>query len=64
MRKAIDIAKYFIKLDLDEPQGTPEGNIKLQQLLVLANLASLAEYGEPLFDDEIMAVGEFDKNKF
>lgn len=64
MRKAIDIAKYFIKLGLDEPQDTPEGNIKLQQLLVLANLASLAEYGEPLFDDEITAVREFDKDKF
>lgn len=55
MSDAFDYAKYFIKKDLDTRRNTFDGNMKLQKLLLLADLVSLAERDEPLFDDVIFA---------
>ena len=55
MSDVFDYAKYFIKLGLDTNRNTFDGNMKLQKLLVLANLISLAMHRKPLFDDEILA---------
>jgi len=55
MSDVFDYAKYFIKQDLDTQNNTFDGNMKLQKLLVLADLVSLAELGKPLFDDTIYA---------
>ena len=55
MRDVYDFAKFFIKNGADSKPNTYDGNMKLQKLLVLADLASIAEYGEPLFDDQVLA---------
>lgn len=55
MRDVYDFAKYFIKNGADSRPNTYDGNMKLQKLLVLADLANIAEYGEPLFDDQVLA---------
>lgn len=55
MRDVYDFAKFFIKNGADSSPNTYDGNMKLQKLLVLANLANIAEYGEPLFDDRVLA---------
>lgn len=55
MRDVYDFAKFFLKKGADSKPNTYDGNMKLQKLLVLANLASIAEYGETLFDDQILA---------
>ena len=55
MPDVFDFAKYFIQQNLDTKRNTFDGNMKLQKLLVLADLISLAERGVPLFDDEILA---------
>lgn len=55
MRDVYEFAKYFIKNGADSMPNTYDGNMKLQKLLVLADLANIAEYGEPLFDDEVLA---------
>lgn len=54
MRDVYEVAKYFIKNDADSLPNTNEGNMKLQSLLVFANMINVAEYGELLFDDEII----------
>ena len=54
--KAIDYAKYFIKNDVDSFPNTRDGEIKLQSMLLFANLINLAENGEVLFDDDILVV--------
>lgn len=51
MKDVYDVAKYFIKNDADSFPNTYEGNMKLQSLLVFANMINVAEYGELLFDD-------------
>ena len=51
MRDVYDVAKYFIKNDADSFPNTYEGNMKLQSLLVFANMINFAKYGELLFDD-------------
>lgn len=51
MKDVYDVAKYFIKNDADSLPNTYEGNMKLQSLLVFANMINVAEYGELLFDD-------------
>lgn len=51
MRDVYDVAKYFINNDADSFPNTCEGNMKLQSLLVFANMINVAEYGELLFDD-------------
>ena len=55
MRDVYDFAKFFIKNGADSTPDTYDGNMKLQKLLVLADLASISEFGEPLFNDEILA---------
>ena len=55
MRDAYDFAKFFIKKGADSKPNTYDGNMKLQKLLVLADLANIAEYGEPLFKDQVLA---------
>ena len=55
MRDVYDLAKYFIKNDVDSMPNTFDGNMKLQKLLVLAELANIAEYGEHFFDEQILA---------
>lgn len=51
MRDVYDVAKYFIKNDADSFPNTYEGNMKLQSLVVFANMINFAKYGELLFDD-------------
>ena len=55
MRDVYDYAKYFIKNGADSTPNTYDGNMKLQKLLVLADLANIAEYGEVLFNEEVLA---------
>ncbi len=55
MKDAYDFAKFFMKSGADSKPNTYDGNMKLQKLLVFANLANIAEYGELLFNDQILA---------
>lgn len=55
MRDVYDLAKFFIKNGADSSPNTYDGNMKLQKLLVFADLANIAEYGEPLFGDQVLA---------
>ena len=55
MKDVYEYAKFFIKNGADSIPNTYDGNMKLQKLLVLADLASIAEYGEPLFDEQVLA---------
>ncbi|MDO4952803.1 MAG: DUF4065 domain-containing protein [Synergistaceae bacterium] len=55
MKDVYDFAKYFLKCEDATIANTYDGNMRLQKLLVLANLISIAEYNIPLFDDEILA---------
>lgn len=55
MRDVYDFAKYFIKNGADSLPNTYDGNMKLQKLLVLADMISVAEYGELLFGEEVLA---------
>lgn len=55
MRDAYDFAKFFIKNGADSRPNTRDGNMKLQKLLVFADLVNIAEYGEPLFGDKVLA---------
>lgn len=55
MKDVYDFAKFFIKNGADSMPNTYDGNMKLQKLLVLADLANIAEYGEPLFEDRVLA---------
>jgi Uncharacterized phage-associated protein len=50
-----DYAKYFIKRGMDTNHNTYDGNMKLQKMLVFANMIHLANTGGPLFDDPIRA---------
>ena len=52
MYKALDIAKYFIKLASPE-EGDFITNLKLQKLLYYAQGFHLALYGKPLFGEQI-----------
>lgn len=55
MHDVFDYAKYIIQKEPGSFKNTFDGNMRLQKLLVFANLISLAEYGEPLFDDPVLA---------
>ena len=55
MRDVYDFAKFFIKSGADFTPNTYDGNMKLQKLLVLADMAHLAQYGQPLFKDDVLA---------
>ena len=58
MYDAFDYAKYYIKCGLDTNRNTFDGNMKLQKLLVFADLISLAELNKPLFKDDILAFAQ------
>ncbi|WP_101844203.1 Panacea domain-containing protein [Halobacillus sp. Marseille-P3879] len=53
--KAIDVAKWFIKNNLDSPRNTFDGNMKLQKLLYFSQLIHVAKYGKLLFAEEMRA---------
>ena len=55
MRDVYDFAKYFIKNGADSKPNTYDGNMKLQKLLVLSDLANIAENGKLLFPDPVLA---------
>lgn len=55
MRDVYDFAKYFIKNGADSKPNTYDGNMKLQKLLVLSDLANIAENGKLLFSDPVLA---------
>lgn len=55
MRDVYEYAKYFIKNGADTNPDTYDGNMKLQKLLMLADLANIAEYGVPLFEEPVLA---------
>lgn len=55
MKDVFDFAKYFIKIGADTTPNTYDGNMKLQKLLMFANFACIAEYGELLFDEPMLA---------
>ena len=55
MRDAYDFARFFIKNGADSRPNTFDGNMKLQKLLVFADFASIAEYGKPLFQENVLA---------
>ena len=55
MKDVYDFAKFFMKNGADSLPNTYDGNMKLQKLLVLANLANIAENGEPLFNEQVLA---------
>ena len=57
MRDVYDFAKYFIKNGANFAQNTYDGNMKLQKLLVLADMAYMAQEYQQLFNDEIVVVG-------
>lgn len=55
MKDVYDFAKFFIKNGADSLPNTYDGNMKLQKLLVFADFVSVAEYGELLFGDQVLA---------
>jgi len=55
---ASDVAKWFLahnRIYVNEEGADSISNLKLQKLLYYAQGSFLAVYGEPLFDDKIMA---------
>ncbi len=55
MRDVYDFAKFFIKNGADSAPDTYDGNMKLQKLLVLADMAYIAQHQKSLFSDDILA---------
>ena len=55
MSTALKCAKYFIRHGVDDQRNSYDGNMKLQKMLLFADLISMAQYEHPLFDDEICA---------
>lgn len=55
MRDVYEFAKFFIKNGADSMPNTYDGNMKLQKMLVLADMAHLAQCQQPLFGDDILA---------
>lgn len=52
----VEITKWFINQDLDEPKNKKDGNIKLQKLLFFSQLIYMAKNnGKTMFDDEFCA---------
>lgn len=54
-RKAIDIAKVFIKNNINGINNSFSGNMKINKLLYFSQLISLAIDSETLFDDDMYA---------
>ena len=55
MKDVMDYAKFFLKSEDKNISNTFDGNMKLQKLLVLADMISIAKYGTPLFNEKILA---------
>ncbi len=55
MRDVYDFAKFFVKSGIDSMPNTFDGNMKLQKMLVLANMVHLAQCRRPLFEGDILA---------
>lgn len=55
MYKAIDIAKWFMEKNLDEPRNSLMGNMKLQKLLFFAQLIYIALYDDFLIKENFNA---------
>lgn len=55
MVSAFDVARWFIRNNLDQPRNTFDGNMKLQKLLYFSQLVHFAKYDEPLFNEPIYA---------
>ena len=55
MRDVYEYAKFFIKNGADSEPNTYDGNMKLQKLLVLANMAYISQYHKPLYNEDILA---------
>lgn len=56
--EVMDAAKWFIRHEDPESAGTAEGEERLQNLLMLSDMISVAKYGRPLFLDK-PAQGEY-----
>ena len=48
----MDAAKWFLRHEDPEIAGTAEGEERLQNLLLLSDMISVAKYGRPLFSDK------------
>lgn len=55
MLRAIDVAKWFVSNNCDNPRDTYDGNMKLQKLIYFSQLIHLARTGDVLFEDPICA---------
>lgn len=55
MKQAIECAKYIMSQRDSDFMNTFDGNMKLQKLLFFANMISLSENGELLYNDVIQA---------
>ena len=55
MRDVYDFAKFFIKNGADSMPNTYDGNMKLQKLLVLADMVHLSQNHTPLFEEDVLA---------
>lgn len=55
MRDLFDFKKFFSKTGADSMLYTYDDNMKLQNLLVLADFVNIAEYDEPLFSNQVLA---------
>lgn len=55
MSDVFKYAKYFVKNGYDTDSNTYDGNMKLQKLLVFADLISMAIDEKPLFEEPILA---------
>jgi uncharacterized phage-associated protein len=55
MYDVLDLAKWFIKNDLDQPRNSIDGNMKIQKLLYFSQLIHLAKFDKVLFDSPILA---------
>lgn len=55
MRDVYDFAKFFVKSGADSTPNTYDGNMKLQKMLVLADMAHMAQFHSLLFGDEVLA---------
>ena len=55
MENVYDLAKFFVKTNLDIQQSNFDSNMKLQKLLLFAYLINLSLYNSPLYKDNIFA---------
>lgn len=53
--KAIDVARWFYKNNLQTKLNNKKGNIIIQKLCYYAQAMYLSVYGEPLFEEKILA---------